>query len=362
MTFGRDELLAIEKLKLRVRQLESDRTEPIAIVGAACRLPGCDSPETLWHLLESGGDAITSIPSLDGSPMACGVVDDVESFDAEFFRMSPREVLRMDVRQRLALEASWEALERAGIPSTTLEGSRVGVFVGASGLSPLADAEADNHDITGSLPAVVAGRISYFLGLRGPCMSIDTACSSSLVAVHLACKALRSRECAVALAGGVGVLPRSRREKESWLVTGHLSGGGRCRTFDASADGIAGSDGCAMLVLKRLSVAIQDGDRILALVRGSAVNHDGRAQGLTVPNGVAQEELIRRALAEARVKAHAVEYVECHGTGTPLGDPIEVQALGSVFGEGEKRSCPLIIGSIKSNIGHTDAAAASPVC
>ncbi|AUX43616.1 polyketide synthase [Sorangium cellulosum] len=357
MMFGRDELLAIEKLKLRVRQLESERSEPIAIVGASCRMPGCDAPEELWRLLDEGADAVTSLPLPDGEPMPCGVVDDVESFDAEFFRIAPREASRMDARQRLALEVSWEALERAGIPATALEGQRVGVYVGASGLSRLPEANPDSHDITGNLAAVVAGRISYSLGLRGPCLSVDTACSSSLVAVHLACRALRAGECAIALAGGVSVFSRDPRELESWAAVGHFSKGGRCRPFDASADGIVGSDGCAIVVLKRLSVAARDGDPILAVIRGSAINHDGRAQGLTVPSGVAQEEVIRRALADARADARGVEYVECHGTGTTLGDPIEVQALGNVFGERGGRDRPVIVGSLKGNFGHADAAA-----
>ena len=357
MTFEREELLAIEKLRRRVRQLESERSEPIAIVGASCRLPGCDDLAQLWTLLERGGDAITSVHASAATPVPCGSIESLESFDAEFFRMSPREVARMDARQRLVLEASWEALEHAGIPATALDGARVGVYIGASGIFALADGDAGAHDITGTLSAVIAGRVSYFLGLRGPCMSIDTACSSSLVALHVACKALRAGECSIALAGGVGVLGRSRREGESWLAVGHFAEGGRCRTFDAQADGIVGSDGVAMVVLKRLTTAVRDGDHILALVRGSAINHDGRAQGLTVPSGIAQQDVIVRALAEARVEPHSVDYIECHGTGTPLGDPIEVQAIGNVFGAAGARSRPVLLGSIKSNLGHTDAAA-----
>ncbi|WP_394842261.1 amino acid adenylation domain-containing protein [Pendulispora brunnea] len=329
--------------------------EPIAIIGISCRMPTCDNPEELWALLRDGENAIGSL-SVDGRSVPCGVVEDLESFDAGFFRMVPREVARMDMRQRLVLEVSWEALERAGIPGSTLEGSQVGVYVGASGISHLSG-EADTHDITGHLPAVIAGRISYFLGLRGPSMSIDTACSSSLVAVHLACKSLRAGECTVALAGGVGLLPRSAREMDSWTALGHMAKDGRCKPFDASADGIVGSDGCAMLVLMPLRAAVQKGHRVLALVRGSAINHDGRAQGLTVPNGAAQEEVIRSALADARVDANDVAYVECHGTGTPLGDPIELHALGNVFRESGHRDRPLVLGSIKGNLGHTDAAA-----
>ncbi|ACY15470.1 type I polyketide synthase [Haliangium ochraceum] len=355
MKLDRDELLAIEKMAQRLERLESEKCEPIAVVGAACRVPGCDNPEQLWALLIQGRDAVTSLAMSDGTSVPAGVVRDLDMFDAEFFRMAPREVLSMDARQRLVLEVSWEALERARTPAAKLEGTSVGVYVGVSGLSQL-EGKAEAHDMTGSLAAVVAGRVSHFLGLRGPCLSVDTACSSSLVAVHLACKALRQRDCSVALAGGVGLHTRDPRELESWLALGNLGKSGRCRPFDAAADGIVGADGCGMLVLKRLSDARKDGDPLLAVLRGSAVNHDGRAQGLTVPSGLAQAALLRRALSDARVTAQAVSYVECHGTGTSLGDPIEAQALAEVFGESE-REHPLLIGSLKSNIGHTDAAA-----
>jgi len=268
-------------------------SEPIAIVGVSCRMPGCDSPEALWALLRDGGDAVQTFASPDGQ-VSAGIVDELESFDAGFFRLAPREVARMDLRQRVALEVSWEALERAGLSASALEGSSVGVYVGASGIPHLPE-DTDIHDITGQLPAVIAGRISHFLGLRGPSMSIDTACSSALVAVHLACKALRDGDCTIALAGGVSVLPRDARAEESWAALGHLAKSGRCRPFDAAADGIVASDGCAMVVLMPLRIAVDQGHRILALIRGTAINHDGRAQGLTVPNGAAQEEVIRAA-------------------------------------------------------------------
>ncbi|WP_316189812.1 polyketide synthase, partial [Bradyrhizobium sp. SZCCHNS1054] len=315
----------------------------------------------MWRALDDGSDPIASVP-WEGPAMSCGLVDTITEFDAGFFRVSPGEAQRMDPRQRLLLEVTWEALEHAGISAQSLEEERVGVYVGASGNGYAAhlyrsDVEADGYDVTGSLASVIAGRVSYFLGLRGPAMTIDTACSSSLVAVHVAMKALRARECAVALAGGVAAVPRMSRETESWLALSHFSKHGRCRPFDASADGIVSSDGCGMVVLKRLSTAKQDGDRILAVIRGSAINHDGRTQGLTVPSGLAQEDLIRRALEEARVRPKEVGYVECHGTGTVLGDPIEVQALGSVLSEGREADRPVIVGSVKSNLGHTDAAA-----
>ncbi|WP_315833556.1 non-ribosomal peptide synthetase/type I polyketide synthase [Bradyrhizobium prioriisuperbiae] len=346
---------------LRKRLAAVGEAEPIAIVGMACRMPGSEGPEGLWGMLEAGGDPIASF-AWDGTLVPCGVIDTMAEFDAHFFRISPREAQRMDPRQRLLLETSWEALEHAGLPAASLDGERIGVYVGASGSGYVAhlrrpDTEADAYDVTGSLASVIAGRVSYFLKLRGPSMTIDTACSSSLVAVHVAIKALRARECEVALAGGVSTLSRILRDAQSGFAMGHISKRGKCRTFDASADGTVFSDGCGVVVLKRLSTAQQDGDRILAVIRGSAVNHDGQTQGLTVPSGLAQEDVIRRALAEARVKPSEVGYVECHGTGTVLGDPIEVQALGSVLAEGRDSGRPVIIGSVKSNLGHTDAAA-----
>lgn len=363
MNFGREELIALEKLKARARRLELERTEPIAIVGAACRLPGADDLGQLAKLLEEGTDAITTFRAEDGALLAVGTVPGLENFDAAFFGVSPREAERMDPRQRLLLEVSWEALEHAGLPPASLAGG-VGVYVGASGngfapflLEHARGNAADAYDVTGTLASVIAGRISHFLGVTGPCMTVDTACSSSLVAVHLACKALRTNECGVAIAGGVGVMPRTRRELTAWRAVGHLSHRGRCGAFDASADGIVGSDGCGIVVLKRLSDATGGGDRILGVIRGSAINHDGRAQGLTVPSGPAQEDVIRRALADARVRPSSVDYVECHGTGTPLGDVIEAQALGQAMREGRDHDKPLFIGSIKSNLGHTDAAA-----
>ena len=356
-----DAAILATEIKTSLADIERSGAEPIAIVGMACRMPGSGDMEALWRGLDEGSDLITTF-SWNGAAISCGVVETLAEFDTDFFRISPREAQRMDPRQRLLLEVSWEALERAGIPAASLEGEHVGVYIGASGNGYAEhlyrpDTQGEAYDVTGSLAAVIAGRVSYFLGLRGPSMTIDTACSSSLVAVHVAMKALRARECEVALAGGVEALPRNARESEAWLALGHISELGRCRPFDASADGIVGGEGCGVVVLKRLSTAKRDGDRILAVLRGSAINHDGRTQGLTVPSGLAQEDVIRAALSQAGVRPHEVGYVECHGTGTVLGDPIEVQALGSVLGEDRERSRPVVIGSVKSNLGHTGAAA-----
>ncbi|WP_315833555.1 type I polyketide synthase [Bradyrhizobium prioriisuperbiae] len=361
MSLERDALIAIEKLKAQNQKVEYERTEPIAIVGMACRMPGSETVEEFFRLLDSGNDLITSIV-YDGVWADCGVIDTIAEFDANFFGISPREAQRMDPRQRVLLETSWEALEQASIPAETLKGARVGIYVGASSSDYAAywfrsDIRAEAYDVTGSLASMIAGRVSYLLGLRGPAMTIDTACSSSLVAVHVAMKALRAGECSLALAGGVAAIPRMSRGAEPWRMLGHISSRGRCRPFDATADGIVGSDGCGMIVLKRLSMAKQDGDRVWAIIRGSAINHDGQTQGLTVPSGLAQEDVIRRALADARARPSEVGYVECHGTGTVLGDPIEVQALGTVLAEGRERSRPVIIGSVKSNLGHTGEAA-----
>jgi acyl transferase domain-containing protein len=343
---------------------------PIAIIGIGCRFPGSVStPESFWSLLHDGRDAITERPLVrgdlrreDGSPELGGFLSDVRGFDPEFFGISPREAETLDPQQRLILEVAWEAIEHAAIDARRLEGSATGAFIGlcageyAQRFSMQERMEIGGYIATGNASSIAAGRLAYVLGLNGPCMAVDTACSSSLVAVHLACQSLRAGECEAALAGGVNVLLAP--ETNTYLRrAGALSPDGRCKAFDAAADGYVRAEGCGMVVLKRLADAVAAGDTVLAVIRGSAVNHDGRSSGLTVPNGVAQEALIRRALFDAGIEPGRVGYVEAHGTGTSLGDPIEVNALGRVYGGSRPAGLPLLIGSLKSNIGHLEAAA-----
>ena len=330
--------------------------------------------DTYWKLLDEGIDAVGRVPRArwdaealyDPDPDARGKViakeggflDRIDEFDAAFFGVSPREAVALDPQQRLLLETSWEALEHAGWNPERLAGSDTGVFVGLmyqeyAGLSA-PQPDLDGYVLTGSLASVASGRVSYVLGLKGPTLTVDTACSSSLVTIHLACQALRRGECSSALAGGVTLMLTPAPFLEFSRLRG-LSPDGRCKSFAASADGVGWSEGCGMLALKRLSDARRDGDRILALIRGSAVKHDGRSNGLTAPNGASQEMVIERALRDGGVNPLDIGYVECHGTGTKLGDPIEVNALGKVLGPGRER--PVVIGSVKSNLGHTQAAA-----
>jgi epothilone polyketide synthase D len=368
---------ALERMQSRLAAVEEARHAPIAIVGTGCRLPGgVRTPEQFWQLLSDGVDAVTEIPRsrwdasayYDPDPDTAGrmytrhaaFVDGVDAFDAEFFGISPREAAELDPRQRLLLETTWEALERGGVIPRSLDGSRTAVFVGIEE-SDYGGAQGTRLDRftaytgLGRMTATAAGRLSYVLGLQGPCLALNTACSSSLVAVHLACQSLRLGECDLALAGGVSLL-LSPLGFVALSRTRALSTDGRCKTFSARADGYGRGEGCGMVVLKRLSDAFADGDDVAAVIRGTAVRHDGASSGLTVPNGSSQREVIRAALEDARLTSRDVQYVECHGTGTALGDPIEVHALGAVYGEGRAAADPLLVGAVKTNIGHLEAA------
>ena len=351
--------------------------EPIAVVGMGCRLPGSvGTPEELWELLMGGRDPLGEVPPERWEAWAWtspdpdqpdrmvssrgGFLSGVDLFDAAFFGIAPREARMMDPQQRLVLETAWEALEDAGIPPGTLAGSRGGVFLGLCTLDYAwllrQHGQVDPWSATGSALAVAAGRLSYTLGLEGPSLVVDTACSSSLLAVHLACQSLRQGESTLALAGGVNLI---LCPETSVLISKMraLSGRGRCATFDAEADGYVRSEGCGVVVLKTLSAALRDQDRVLAVIRASASGQDGRSNGLTAPRGPAQEAVLRRALAQAGLSPDRVGYVEAHGAGTPLSDPMELQALDAVLGPGRSAERPLVVGALKSNLGHTEGAA-----
>ncbi|OLP20312.1 hypothetical protein BST81_00815 [Leptolyngbya sp. 'hensonii'] len=370
-------LAALEEMQAKLDAVEKARHEPIAIIGMGCRFPGgADTPEAFWDLLCEGRDVVREVPAerwnvndyvepnATGQPTSWygGFLDSIDEFDPQFFDISPREATTMDPQQRLVLEVSWEALERAGQAPDRLRGSQTGIFVGITtndySRLTLRDHQAglDVYTATGSALNVAPGRVAYTLGLQGPSIAIDTACSSSLVAVHLACRSLRSGETNLALAGGVNatLVPEAFICFSRW---GMMASDGRCKTFDARADGFVRGEGCGIVVLKRLSDAIANGDPVLAAIRGSAVNQDGRSSGLTVPNGLAQREVVRQALRDARVNPAEVSYVEAHGTGTSLGDPIEIEALGAALGEGRTGQHPLTIASVKTNIGHLESAA-----
>jgi myxalamid-type polyketide synthase MxaB len=375
-----ESLLAIKTLRAQVAGFIAAKREPIAVVGIGCRFPpNIDSPESFWTLLESGGDAIGEVPAdrwdkdyyYDSNPdvrgkictRSGGFLQDKDRFDPQFFNISPREAMYMDPQQRLLLEVAWEALENANIPAHRFYGSDTGVFVGISVFDfanlvakYLPEWDADHTVGTGSALSAAAGRISYVFGLRGPSIALDTACSSSLVAVQTACESLRRHDCCAALAGGVNMM-LSPFNHIVFSRARMLAPDGRCKTFDESANGYVRSEGAGLVVLKRLTDALADHDHIWGLIRGGAVNQDGPSGGLTVPNGPAQQQVIRKAMENAGVAPEDVDYVEAHGTGTALGDPIEINALGEVFRNSHCASHPLWVGSAKTNLGHMEAAA-----
>ncbi|MGW0337816.1 type I polyketide synthase, partial [Streptomyces sp. NPDC003011] len=374
----RRSLDAVRTLREQVERLRARTEEPIAVVGLGCRFPGgADSPERFWDLLREGRDAVVDVPadrwpadrwySPDRNAPGTAytrrggfLTEGAHAFDAAFFGVPDAEAREMDPQHRLLLEASWQALEHAGLLSGTRAERHIGVFVGISGsensLLPRPSQATGPYTATGSAISVAAGRVAHTLGLRGPALAVDTACSSSLLAIHLAVESLRRGECTAAVAGGVSAMlspavmvALSRMEA--------LSEDGRCKVFDAAADGYGRGEGCGMVALMRAEDATAVRAPVLALIRGSAVNHDGRTSGLTVPNGRAQRELIAQALKSARIDPHDVDYLEAHGTGTPLGDPIEVRAAADVLCAGRPPEAPLRIGAVKSNVGHLEAAA-----
>jgi myxalamid-type polyketide synthase MxaE and MxaD len=370
-------LIEIKELRTQLDAARRERDAPVAIVGMGCRYPGAPDIGAFWDMLVNGRDAITEAPKsrwdvqavYDADPAAPGkmssrkggFVPHLEEFDAAFFGITPREAPYVDPRQRLMLEIAWEALEDAGIPPCSLAGSETGVFI-ATLTSDYSDIlmrdlrRAEAFSGSGTANCVVANRISYFLDLHGPSITLDTACSGSLVALHMACESLRGGECSLALAGGVSVNLLAR-SNVFFTKAGALSPDGRCNTFDERANGIVRSDGAGMVALKLLPEALAAGDPIVAVIRGSAINHDGRSNGIMAPNGEAQKAVLREAYRHAGVSPAEVQYVEAHGTGTRLGDPIEVRALGEVLAPGRADGQRCVLGSVKTNIGHSESAA-----
>ncbi|NEQ41779.1 MAG: type I polyketide synthase, partial [Okeania sp. SIO3I5] len=372
-------LLKLKQATAKIQEIQAATTEPIAIIGMGCRFPGgASTPEAFWDVLQNGVDTIAEVPKdrwdLDDyyhpdpdTPGKMysrygGFIDQIQEFDANFFGISPLETNHLDPQHRLLLEVSWEALEHSGKNPQQLKKSQTGVFIGicsndytnnvlSQGLEQM-----NAYIGSGHAHSTASGRISYILGLIGPNLAVDTSCSSSLVSIHLACSSLRNQECNLALAGGVNILI-SPESTVGLCKSRMLSFDGRCKTFDISADGFVRGEGCGIIVLKRLSDALADQDNILAVIRSSAINQDGNTSGLTVPSGPSQIAVIRKALANGGLEPADVSYIEAHGTGTSLGDPIEVEAIGTVFGKTHSQEKPLMIGSVKTNIGHTEGAA-----
>ena len=373
-----DALLEIRRLRSELEEARLSPPEPVAVVGMACRFPGgVTDPESYWRLLRRGECAVKATPEgrwdheawFDADPDVAGrlytqhggYLSEVDAFDPGLFGISPREAKGLDPQQRMLLEVTWEALERSGLPALKMRGSDTGVYIGIStddyAYLSLEDYESiDAWSGLGTMRSVAAGRIAYAFGLEGPALCFDTSCSSSLIAIHQACRDLQSGAVSSAVAGGVNLILTPRVTIALCRLKA-LSPDGLCKTFDAAANGYVRGEGCGVVVLKRLEQARKDGDAILAVIRGSATNHDGQSNGLTAPNGQAQERLLRQALEEAGVTPEQVQYIEAHGTGTSLGDPIEMHALGNVYGAGHSKQSPLRIGSVKTNIGHLEAAA-----
>ena len=359
----------------------SRRGDPIAIVGMACRFPNAVGIPAFWRLLEAGENAVTEgvpgsgigrvgvlFPDAEIQSPACrfgAYLDEIDRFDAAFFRISPVEAQLLDPQQRLMLETSWQALEDAGMDPEQLRGSRTGVYGGVSNneyrslimeVSDTAEPATSLYTVSGTSFNTAVGRVAFALGFEGPAIALDTACSSSLVAIHQAVAGLQRGEADLALAGGVHTI-LSGRLLELRGNAGMLSPDGRCATFDAAANGYVRGEGCGIVALKRLAEAEADGDRIWGVIRGSAINQDGASPGLTVPSGAAQERVIADALSRAGIRPHEVDYLEAHGTGTEVGDPIELEAAAAAYGKGRDADRPLLIGSVKTNIGHLESAA-----
>ncbi|WP_143288189.1 type I polyketide synthase, partial [Calothrix rhizosoleniae] len=380
MEFSKRISQALKQARIQLEEIERQKNEPIAIVGMGCRFPGgVEDPSSFWQILKNGVDCISEIPperwdiedyynpdpDVPGKMYTRqgGFIEEVDQFDPEFFGISPREAIAMDPQQRLLLEVSWEALEHAGLSPKKLQGSPTGIFMGISyddysrfSINSTDQTKIDAYNSLGNFRSIAAGRLAYVFGFNGPAVLLDTSCSSSLLSIHLACQSLRLQECNLALAGGVSLM-LTPEPIIGLCKLKAVSADGRCKTFDACADGFGRGEGCGIVTLKRLSDAVADGDQIFALIRGSAVNHDGKSNGLTAPNGLAQQAVIEQALKNAKVEPSQIDYIEVHGTGTSLGDPIEVLALGEVFGQQREENQPLKIGSVKTNFGHLESAA-----